>query len=187
MPENWSIFTGEYQEAVNLIVDFMVKTRKRNFMVFPVIFLFRHYIELMLKEIIVNNWEYLGVSRPFPKGHDIYRLWGICRKALQETDKLVDQGFARSKDYAEQTVKAYDALEADLNKFAEIDPDSEHFRYPVDTKGEPIVLKEELLIEILRDLPELVKRISENLDGISSGIYTILQNKYDGLAQQGYS
>ncbi len=186
-PKNWSIFTGEYQEAVNLIVDNMIKTRKRNFMVYPVIFLFRHYIELMLKEIIVNNWEYLGISQPFPKGHDIYRLWEICRKALQETDKLVDPGFAGSQGYVEQILPTYGALEADLNKFAEIDPDSEHFRYPVDTEGEPIVLKEELLIEILRDLPELVKRISENLDGISSGIYTILQNKYDGLAQQEYS
>lgn len=183
MPINWSWIEGEYQEAINLILDNMIKTRRRNFMVFPVIFLYRHYIELTLKEIILNNWEYLEISLPFPRGHDIYRLWNICRDCLKETDKSVDPGFAKSRDYVEQIMGAYDALEADLRKFAEIDPDSQHFRYPVDSQGNPIVVDEKLLLELLRELPELVKRISDNLDGISTGIYTILQEKYDGLAQ----
>ena len=181
-PVNWSNYTIEYQEAVNLLIDNMVKTRRRNFMVFPTIFLYRHYIELVLKEIILNNWAYLEISKPFPRSHDIYKLWEICRKAMQETDKLVDPQFAESQDYIEQIMQAYNALEADLNKFAEIDPDSQRFRYPVDSQGNPIVVDDELLIELLRELPELVKRISYNLNGISTGIYTILQDKYDALA-----
>ena len=185
-PINWSNYTIEYKEAVDLILDNMIKTRRRNFMVFPTIFLYRHYIELILKEIILNNWEYLEISPPFPRGHDIYKLWKMCKNALQKTDKLVDPQFAESQEYIKQIIQAYNALEADLNKFAEIDPDSQHFRYQVDSQGNPIVIDERLLIELLRELPELVERISCNLDGISTGIYTILQAKYDALAQQEY-
>ena len=183
-PADWGNYAIEYQEAVNVLLD--DKTWKRNFTVFPVIFLYRHYIELRLKEIILNNWEYLGIAMPFPGGHDIYKLWNICREYMKETDKSVDPGFAQSSEYVEQIIGAYDALEADLNKFAEIDPDSQHFRYPVDAHGNPITVNKELLIEIQRELPELVKRISYNLDGIAVGIHTILQDKYDGLAQQEY-
>ena len=186
MPINWSNYTIEYEEAVNLLLDNMIKTGRQN-LVFPTIFLYRHYIELMLKEIILNNWAYLEIHHPFPGGHDIYGLWKMCRKALQETDKLVDSRFAESQEYIKEIIQAYDALEADLNRLAEIDPDSQHFRYPVDSHGNPIVIDERLLIELLQELPELVKRISYNLNGVSTGIYTILQDKYDALAQQEYS
>lgn len=182
-PVNWGHYTIEYEEAVNLLLDNMIKTGRQN-MVFPTIFLYRHYIELMLKEIILNNREYLEIYEPFPRGHDIYNLWEICRKAMQETDKLVDPPFAESQEYIKEIIRAYDALEADLNKFAEVDPDSQHFRYPVDVHGNPIEINRRLLIELLHELPELVNRISYNLNGISTGIYTILQDKYDGLAYQ---
>jgi len=134
----------------------------------------------------LNNWAYLEISQPFPRSHDIYKLWQICREALQKTDKLVDSGFAKSQEYVEQTIQTYDAMEADLKKFAEIDPDSQHFRYPVDSQGNPIVVDQRLLIELLDELPDLMKRITYNLDAISTGIYQILQDKYDGLAQQEY-
>ncbi len=184
-PVNWGNYAIEYQESVNVLLD--DKTWKRNFTVFPIIFLYRHYIELRLKEIILNNWEFLERVKSFPSGHDIYKLWNICRACLKETDKLVDPGFAQSREYVEQIIGAYDALETDLNKFAEIDPDSQHFRYPVDAQGNPISIDNKLLAKLQRELPELVKRISYNLDGISTGIYTILQDKYDGLTQQEHS
>jgi hypothetical protein len=179
-PVNWIRLTVEYQEAVNLLVDHMVKTKKRNFLVFPTIFLFRHYIELSLKEIIINNWEYLDISKPFPSGHSIDYLWKICRECLDKVDADIDPGIISS----EERKKQLDDLEADLKKFSEIDPDSEHFRYPVDKKGNAIEINEKLLIEVLRELPEMTQRISENLDGIGSGIQAILQDKYDALAQQ---
>jgi len=183
-PQNWGEYTIDYKEAGDLLLQNAIETGRRNHLVFPTVFLYRHYIELILKEIILNNREYLDISGPFPRGHDIYRLWEICRKHMQEADKLVDPQFAESKGYEEEIVTVYDALEVDLQRFAEIDPGSEHFRYPVDSRGNPIVVDKRLLIELLRELPELVERISGNLDAISTGIYTIIQNKYDALAQQ---
>lgn len=181
-PQNWSKHTIEYKEAGDLLLQNAIETGKRNYMVFPTIFLYRHYIELILKEIILNNREYLRISQPFPKDHDIHELWKMCREYLQEVDKLVDPQFAISKEYQKEIIQAYDALEADLTKFAEIDPDSQSFRYPVDSKGNPIEIDKDRLIELLRELPELISRISDNLDGISVGIDTILTEKYRNLA-----
>jgi len=183
-PINWSHYTIEYKEAGDLLLANAVKTKRRNFMVFPTIFLYRHYIELILKEIILNDREYLGISHPFPRSHNIYELWKMCRDYMQQTDKLVDPRFAESERYKKEIIPMYDALEADLNKFAEIDPDSQYFRYPVDGKGNPIAVDNKRLSELLHELPELVVRIAYNLDGISTGSYQILQDKYEALAQQ---
>lgn len=177
-PVDWSDYTIEYEEATNVLLDNMIRSVGQSSMVFPTIFLYRHYIELKLKEIILNNWEYLEISERFPKGYDIYELWEKCREGMLQTDKLVDPKFAESHEYIEQIIQAYDILEADLGKFAEIDPGSEHFRYPVDSQGNPIVVDERLLIELLQELLELVGRIGYSLDGISTGIHTILQDKY---------
>jgi len=178
---NLGKYAIDYQEAVNVLLD--DKTWKRDFTVFPIIFLYRHYIELKLKETILDSWEFLKISKPFPGEHDIYKLWTICRNCMIEIDKQVDPGFAQSREYIEQITGTYDALQADINRFAEIDPDSQHFRYPVDKYGNPITIDNKLLAKLQRELPELVKRISYNLDGISAGIYAILQDKYDGLSQ----
>jgi len=178
---NLGRYAIDYQEAVNVLLD--DKTGKRDFTVYPIIFLYRHYMELKLKEIILHSWEFLKISRPFPEGHKVYELWNICRNCLIEIDKQVDPGFAQSREYVEQITGGYDALQADINRFAEIDPDSQHFRYPVDKHGNPITIDNKLLAKLQRELPELVKRISYNLDGINTGICTILQDKYDGLSQ----
>lgn len=180
-PRDWGEFTIGYKEAGDLLLQHTLKAGRQNVLVYPIIFLYRHYIELILKEIILNNWEYLGISQSFPEGHNIYKLWKICRQNMQEADKLVDPGFAESEEYQKEIIQAYDALEADLSKFAEIDPDSQSFRYPVDSKGNPIEIDREKLIQLLRELPELISRISYNLDGISVGIDTILTEKYRNL------
>ena len=59
-------YAFEYQAAVNLLIENMIKTRQHNFMVYPIIFLFRHYIELRLKEIILNIWNFLDIVHLFP-------------------------------------------------------------------------------------------------------------------------
>ncbi len=180
-PQNWSEHTIDYKDAADLLLKHAVETDRRNRMVFPTVFLYRHYIELILKEIIMNSREFLKMSRPFPKGHDLLRLWKICRELMEAADKVVDAGFAESDAYQDEIVSLYDALEADIGRFAEVDPDSEHFRYPVDIKAKPIEIDQNQLAKLLRELPELVSRIGNLLDGASVGIYTILDEKYRNL------
>jgi len=155
--------------------------RKEYEMVYPMIFLYRHYIELQLKEIILNAREFLDINEKFPAAHNIEQLWGMCRELLQKMDKILDPGFTASNGYRE-ILSAYNALEADLKIFWELDPNSESFRYPIDRRGHPIVV--DLKAVDFKNLKELMGRIEQELDGISSGVYTILSEKYEGLAYE---
>ena len=64
-----------------------------------------------------------------------------------------------------------------MSQFSQWDPDSQHFRYPVDNKGNPIVL--DLRSINLKELEELIRRISGLPDGISVGAYEYLAAKQE--------
>lgn len=177
MPHNWVLYTGGYKEAGDLLLQHALRAGKQHILVYPIIFLYRHYIELQLKEIIMNNRSYLGKSEVFPKYHNIDRLWEICKQDLMEIDKpLVEQ---LSQKRYEEIMGQYDALGKDLSQFSQWDPDSQHFRYPIDTKGNPIVL--DLHSINFKELEELMHRISGLLDGIGLGAYEYLAAKREML------
>lgn len=144
-PQNWWEYTMGYKEAGDLLLQNALENGRQHVLVFPIIFLYRHYIELMLKEIIMNNRAFLGISEDFPSYHNIDRLWEICRENFQKVDEAIDPQFTKIEEY-QKIVEAYDALEIDLRKFTQLDPTSESFRYPVDKRGRPIVLDKKSLI-----------------------------------------
>jgi hypothetical protein len=182
--ENWTEYTTAYKNAADILLDKLQKRERPFHTQFAIIFLFRHYIELMLKEIILNNREVVDEKYSFPEGHDIYKLWKDCRKLLEAADKLTDQTFTQTQNYHDEVISAYNLLEEGLNKFAKIDPDSERFRYPVDKHGQPRKIDNNLLSELLKELPKLMQQISDTLEAISLGAYQILQDKYEGLEEE---
>lgn len=176
--QNWWKYTIGYKEAGDLLLRNALEGGRQHVLVFPIIFLYRHYIELILKEIIMNNRAFLGISENFPNYHNIDRLWEICRENFQKVDEAIDPQFTKSEEY-QKIVEGYNVLEIDLRKFAVLDPTSESFRYPVDNRGRPIVVDKKIVN--LKELPELINRISEALEGISVGAYEILKQKEDGM------
>jgi hypothetical protein len=185
--ENWNDYTIAYKNAANILLDKLLKRERPFYTQFAIIFLFRHYIELMLKEIILNNRELTDKEYSFTKSHDIYKLWNDCRELLEEADRLTDSTFTQTQEYHDEVTNAYNLLEDGIKKFATIDPDSERFRYPVDRVGKPRKIDSKKLSALLKELPELMKQISDTLEAISSGIYQILQDKYDGIAERDHS
>ena len=175
MPHNWVLYTGGYKDGGDLLLQQALSAGRQHVLVYPIIFLYRHYIELQLKEIIINMRSYLGKSEAFPKYHNVDRLWEICKQDLIEIDKpLVEQ---LDQQRYEEIMGQYDALGKDLSQFSQWDPDSQHFRYPVDKKGNPIVLN--LRMINLREPEELMRRISGLLRGISVGAYEYLVAKQE--------
>lgn len=182
--ENWWEYIEGYKKAAYSLLassNVLGSGRKEYEMVYPMIFSYRQYIELVLKEIILNAREFLNINEKFPDTHKIEELWKMCKELLQKMDKILDPRFTASNGYGE-ILNAYTALEADLKIFWKLDPNSESFRYPVDKRGHPIVV--DLKVVDFKNLKELMGRIDEHLDGISSGVYTILGEKYEGLAYE---
>lgn len=179
-PENWWHYIDGYKEAGDLLLKIAQGGGRQNVLIYPIVFAYRQYIELQLKEIIVNNRSYLGIHKAFPRIHYIDELWQILREDLQKIDKDADLGFIKTEGYQE-ILKKYDALEADLKRFAQWDPDSTYFRFPVDSRGFPIVI--DLKDISFKELSGLIESISETLDAISAGAYEFLRRKEDMLSE----
>ena len=51
----------------------------------PIVFLYRHYLELRLKVIIIRGRDLLERDRPRDwQHHDVEHLWTLCRDVLQQ-------------------------------------------------------------------------------------------------------
>jgi len=91
---------------------------------FPIAFLYRHYLELSLKALIMDAGCLL--DRPQDPGHShaLLDLWRKLRPLLEEISPGESPGFL---DRSEQLISEFETL--DLGSYS--------FRYPVDKKRNP--------------------------------------------------
>jgi len=160
--DNWSLYADGYKRAGDLLVEYIKDARSdQDFLVYPIVFLYRQYLELRLKELIRDGNQLLDVPQEFPKHHKIDKLWGQCRRILEQV-------------WPEGPTEDLDAVEECIRQFSEKDPSSIAFRYPTDKDGNPSL--PDLRYINLRNLSEVMARIGSLLDGSSDGISAYLQN-----------
>jgi hypothetical protein len=158
--EEWSLHACGYKYAADLAIEHYlddnkpfldpkehsIPFQKADILLFPVLFLYRHYIELRLKNIIVNGsiLEYVLENSVYPtKADDILlkeyshhfifynnkyeridnSLWSKARKILENFNK-------DSEEFNEYLI-ILDRLEEYIKQISELDPDSTASRYPV--------------------------------------------------------
>ena len=108
-----------YKEAGDRLVEFVLaKARYLDVMVFPILFLYRQYIELRLKEIIMEGKILLEEGSSYPKHHKISDLWNTAKSIAIRVFKKDNE--PPDFDYAEHVI----------TEFSKIDPESLSFRYP---------------------------------------------------------
>ncbi|OEU56998.1 MAG: hypothetical protein BA871_14595 [Desulfuromonadales bacterium C00003096] len=158
-----TLYADAYKRAGDLLIEYIKeKNRDKDLLVYPLVFLYRHYIELRLKEIIRDGNQLLDISKKFPKHHRIDELWKECKRILEEVE-------VPSKDL--------EAVEECILQFTEKDPISMAFRYPTDKKDN---LSLPGLSHInLRNLAEVITRIGSLLDSASDGISEYLYIKQE--------
>ncbi|MCI0350388.1 MAG: hypothetical protein L0Z53_13265, partial [Acidobacteriales bacterium] len=73
-----------YKRAADVCVESVEQqTERADRMIYPVAFLYRHYIELMLKGIIQIGRVLDRKPPDFPQHHRIAELWQECRAVLE--------------------------------------------------------------------------------------------------------
>lgn len=92
-----------------------------NSLVYPLIFNYRHFIELRLKELLILGYELNDMNKDFKDTHSITSLWNSYRQDILKTIQDVSPEIQLN-------------IEKLLNQFQAKDPKSMNFRYPV-TKG----------------------------------------------------
>ena len=164
---DWYVYATGYKNAADVLVEHVANTRHQlDTLVYPITFLYRHYIELRLKELILASTNLLGTDLPrnWPKEHRIESLWKHSQQDLR-------------KIWPEGSQSDLDAVTDCINQFAAIDPIASSFRYPVDTGNKPHITG---LTHInIRNLSKVIGRIAGLLDSASSGISEYLDQKRD--------
>ena len=125
---------------------------RRDCLVYPIIFNYRHYLELSLKTLIALYGPIVGVLENW-KTHDLVVLWKTFKQVLA--------------GYGDEDTDGTDpVVEIILAEFAKIDPRSYAWRYPVDTSGRAIpVALLELDLTVLKDVMKAMDGYFTGSDG----------------------
>ncbi len=118
-----SIYSQAYKDAADILVEHTQTDKTSlNFMVFPILFLYRHYIELALKEIILTASKYLGKKQSTINFHTLSKLWEEAKRLILEVDL----------DIPKDDIVA---VANQILQFHNLDKSSMTFRYPADNQG----------------------------------------------------
>ena len=159
----FGVYASAYKEAADRVIGCALRRRDRypDFDVFPAGFLYRHYLELTLKEIICGGRRCTLKEAGISREHDLSRLWKDARSVMEE------RWPGQSRD--ELTV-----VENCISGFHQFDESSQGFRYPMDAKGRETLRS---LIRVdLRNLRTVMTRVARFLDAASDGISEMNRN-----------
>jgi len=127
--------------------------------IYPIVFLYRHYIELCLKDIVFLGRRLQDDSRPFPKVHNLSALWVEAKQLLVT-------------HYGNDVPPGLQNLNGIIDEFTQHDPNSQAFRYPWDRKGNPHL--QEIQHINIRNLQETMDRVASFLGCMAGDLSAIL-------------
>jgi hypothetical protein len=155
-----------YKQAADFLVERVSQDRSnQDTLVYPIAFLYRQYLELRLKQLILIGSKLLDTpAKEENRHHGIDKLWKQCRKILE-------------KVHPDENTNDFDDIEMYIVEFDRVDPSSTAFRYPADKEGNPSL--EGLKHINLRNLSEAMDKIAVLLDGAALEIDVLLQDKYE--------
>jgi len=145
--------TEGYKQAADILVlQTEADETARNFLVYPIIFSYRHFLELSLKYHLATYGPRVGVA-PNWNSHRLEDLWAAFLEMLEcfgtEDPDVVDP-----------------IVEATILEFAKIDPASYSHRYPFDRRGNPIpVAQTDLHLPLLADVMNGIAGYFSGTDG----------------------
>ena len=166
-PKSWGAYAEGFKRAAEAIVDRLDVTDILSWLVYPVVFLYRQYLELRLKEIILAGQRVSGRNSAVPKHHRLVPLWREARQYIEDTFP------GDSADL--------DGVDARISEFEKVDPKAEGFRYP-ETKDGQATLTELGAVNLVH-LKEVMRAVSWILDGASTGLYEHAQMKEEVQAE----
>jgi hypothetical protein len=164
LDEPWYGIAQGFRRIADLAVAHVEQSgHEADFYVYPVLFCYRHYLEVMLKQLIFDARALYDVEDDkIPGTHSLLALW-------DELEPLLVQ---HTND-----PQTYGSVREALTRFNTLDPRSESYRYPVDKKGDSH-LKGVVNID-LGQVRAVVERLAGFLDGASTAVQVDLDTKHE--------
>ena len=146
-----------YKEAGDSLVNSVADgSGTADSLIFPIVFLYRHYIELRLKSLLHDGRRLLDIEHKQKSEHQLSKLWPKVRDILVEL----------WPDGSKSDLAAFDRL---INQFEQVDPRSTTFRYPKDFNGNNSLQMDSPRVN-LRNLKEVVGAMAIILEGSAAAI-----------------
>ena len=126
-----SAYRDGYRKAADALVlklldshgDYIADLHMRFGMIYPIMFLYRHYIEIEFKDLIALAGMTSLVDIKKMSGHGLKKLWS---KVLECVEAV------QGKDTRQEFEEAFEKV---IEYFEQVDPRGDGFRYPKNVKG----------------------------------------------------
>ena len=161
-------YAKAFKSAGDLLAGYMAIPGGREPLVLPAIYLYRHYVELMVKVLTYMEADLSegNASSNKPKvEHDIEKLW----------IKLEPRIRARLPEYASEISEVKNCI----SKLSGIDASGYKLRYPEDTGGHEVSFTTDDVDVI--GLREAVSKAAESFDSIHSALSDIQHERWDEM------
>lgn len=131
-----SAFAAGYHEAGKTLVSNMESAAGyRDYEGYPILFLYRHALELYLKAIVYRGAQLLGlISDEKPNTEKLLTSHKLTR--LLPTIEAIFRAVEWEWDFEVFGLRSFDDFADLIKEIEKIDPQSYCFRYPVNTTGE---------------------------------------------------
>ena len=155
---------GYFRAADELSARVIRECRGQDTLIFPIAFLYRHYVELRLKQAIAFGQRLVGDEILVPNDHRLINLWHIAKRLLERIEP----------EASKTGLKEPESLIKEIDK---IDPEAVAFRYSRDKKGRnPLKSLTHINVRVMRD--EMTK-LTDFFEGVSSMLDDYMQHVLD--------
>nr|WP_294517876.1 hypothetical protein [uncultured Rhodopila sp.] len=163
-PSEVAYQSGFRRAAFHLARHVCETGRGQDFLIYPIVYLYRHHIELALKSIIdiaccLLERELTARELKTLGRHDLAALWQLARPLLNPVAALDDSPGLPADDL--------DDIDSYIRQLHAHDPDGQRFRYATTAKRGPSLRPDLQHINIL-DFANALERLADYLDAIET-------------------
>ena len=157
-------YTEGYRRGARVLVQHVVENqRDQDYLVYPIIFLYRHHIELALKNLIMKapflvERSLSDSEKGHLKTHRLDLLWQDLKPMFVDICKVAGWNNLDSADV--------DGIDDYIRQLSGLDPYSYSFRYTHSKKGDPS-LPQDVQVN-LRNFAEMMERLADYLDALDA-------------------
>jgi len=156
------LYATGYREAARIVAKYACESRNdKDVLVFPVAYLYRHHVELVLKDLKSTALYLTDRTQSDRPNHELMPLWNDLRPLLQEVEAFPKEEL--------------DGVTAYVQQLHEIDPKGEAFKFSTTKNGKPL-LADKTQIHI-RTLAEAMEKLASYLDFIGSRLELLSDRK----------
>ena len=160
---SWGVYPLAYLHAAEWLVGSIDSGANPDLIVFPALYLYRHYLELALKRLISMGCALDSTAPKCLGSHKLQELWNEARPLIEKHTGGPDE--------------ALEAVGTVVAEFAALDPFGEAFRYSEYKDGKETLAGTEHVC--LDEIVRVMKRVDNFLVGAESVMDELRQHQAD--------